>query len=72
MEIVKLLLDCHKLLLSIADKARNSELAKSKAFEYIIEANEKIASALTRLRMEGLLDPEDIKLLEEAMESIIR
>lgn len=71
MKLIKLLLECHRLLLAAADEARASELSGSKAFEEIVEAGEGVASALTRLRMEGRLDPETSELVEREMERAV-
>jgi len=60
MELIKGLLEAYKLLLNLGDRARGVD---PKVFSHIEEAAERVAAALTDLRLRGKLDPESEKEL---------
>ena len=64
MELIKELLEAYKLLLKLGDRARNID---PRVFSHIEEAAERVAAALTDLRLRGKLDPES----EEELMSLL-
>ncbi|RLF23568.1 MAG: hypothetical protein DRN15_05830 [Thermoprotei archaeon] len=64
MELIRAMLEVYKRLLDIAPKARNLD---QEVFIHLERAAQELASALTSMRIRGLLDPAQEELLDKLL-----